>query len=416
MIRPTRPSPSPRRRTSTRTRSSRWAGRNTWLAATVAASLVRNAATVRNVRSIVSLRTKPAERMNVPPVTVVVPARNEAAVLHECLQGLRAQDYDAAPESGHSDNTGSGTTGASLRIVVVDDGSTDRTGEIAREHAERDSRVTVVRTEGPPSGWSGKVHALHVGVEAIGVPTPGEWLLFVDADVQLGPQALRHLLNTAESSGADLVSTPGGPPPTRSATWPLLMPQGLQIISDNASPTGRGRKAFAIGHCILVNRAYYEKTGGWSALHWRRNEDIAMATAVRDSGGTTRVVDGLGHVTTTGVDPFRQGWVSFRKSIVAGTGPSVAVLVGGGLAQIALSLAPSATVAVAVHGRHRRLAEIGALGYAAQCVAHWHTASLMRANPSLAPLSPLTGALFGCVLLDGAVQALRGATSWRGRG
>lgn len=358
------------------------------------------------------LRTEQAHRLHQPPVTVVVPARNESGVLHACLSAIRAQDYDQPSDTRRSRSE---QASPRLRIVVVDDGSTDGTGDIAREHAADDPRVTVVRTEQPPAGWAGKVHALYNGVRAAGAPRVGEWLLFVDADVQLAPQAVHHLVNTAESVEADLVSTPGGPPRERSATWPLLMPQGLQIIGDNAAPDGRGRKAFAIGHCILVNRAYYDKAGGWHALRSRRNEDIAIATAVRDSGGTTRVVDGLDYVITTGMDPFRQGWVSFRKSIVAGTGPSVAVLAGGGLLQIVLSMAAPAAIVVAARGRHRALAVAGLAGYAAQCVTHWHTARFMRANPELAPFSPLTGILVGGLLLDGAVQTVRGATSWKGR-
>lgn len=335
-------------------------------------------------------------------VTVVIPARNEEAVLHDCLEGIRSQTYAAQDRSA-------------LRIVVVDDGSTDATGDIAREHAAQDSRVKVVQVDGPPPGWSGKVHAMHVGVEAAGPPEPGEWLLFVDADTVLAPEALARLHATAEAVDADLVSTPGGPPENHSASWSLLMPQGLQMIGENAAPDGRGRKAFAIGHCILLRRPHYEKVGGWAALSNLRNEDVALATAVRDHGGNTRVVDGLDYVTTSGMDPFSQGWASFRKSFVAGTNASVPILVGGGLAQSALSLAAPAAVAVGLRKRKPLLTAMGVVGWAAQSIAHDRTAKLMRANRKLAPLAPATGALFGGVLLDGALRVLRGSTSWKGR-
>ena len=334
-----------------------------------------------------------------PTVTVIVPARNEAAVLGECLRGISSLIYgDSA-----------------LRVVVVDDGSTDGTGDIARAHAEVDPRVTVVRSEGPPPGWSGKVHAMHVGVEAAGPPEPGEWLLFLDADTVVAPELLSRLLATAEAADAELVSTPGGPPPGHSATWPLLIPPGLQMIGENAAPNGKGRKAFAIGHCILVRRSHYEKIGGWSALANRRNEDVALATAVRDHGGTTRTVDGLDHITTSGMDPFSQGWASFRKSFVAGTQGSVPVLVGGGLGQIALSLVSPVAVAAGVRRRKPALVAVGRAGWVAQSAAHARTARLMRAKPHLAPLAPLANALFGGVLLDGAVRVVRGTTRWKDR-
>ena len=52
------------------------------------------------------------------------------------------------------------------------------------------------------------------------------------------------------------------------------MPPGLQMIGENAAPDGRGRKAFAIGHCILLRRSHYEKIGGWASLASMRNEDV----------------------------------------------------------------------------------------------------------------------------------------------
>ncbi|WP_249124240.1 glycosyltransferase [Saccharopolyspora erythraea] len=368
------------------------------MALAVAGSVYRSARTVARTRAVVPLAPAASDTPLPPPVTIVVPARDEAGVLHECLKGLRAQTHPGT-----------------LRIVLVDDGSTDGTGDIGRAHAAVDPRVRVVRVEGPPPGWAGKVHAMHVGIERAGAADAGEWLLFVDADTVLEPELLGRLIATAESVDADLVSTPGGPPAGHSASWPLLMPAGLQMIGENASPDGRGRKAFAIGHCLALRRSYYEKIGGWRALASMRNEDVAIATAVRDHGGTTRLVDGVDHVTTSGMDPFVQGWASFRKSFVAGAGGSAPVLLAGGLGQIALSLAPPVATLAGLRGRHPALAAVGLAGWAAQGVAHARTAKLMRADSRVAPLAPLTGALFGGVLLDGAARVVRGTVRWKGR-
>ncbi|MEV4645689.1 glycosyltransferase family 2 protein [Saccharopolyspora sp. NPDC049357] len=356
---------------------------------------------MRQTRAIASLREPRSGEVAPPKVTVVVPARNEAAVLADCLNSIVSQTHGTQHE-------------ALLRVLVVDDGSTDGTGEIAREFARRDPRVVPVRVDSPPPGWGGKVHAMHVGVEAAGPPEAGEWLLFLDADTVAAPDLLSRLLATADAIEADLVSTPGGPPAARSATWPLLMPPGLQLIGENASPDGRGRKAFAIGHCILVRRSHYEKVGGWAAFAAIRNEDVAIATAVRDHGGTTRTVDGLDHLRTSGMDPFEQGWASFRKSFVAGTKGSAPVLAAIGLGQIAMSLAAPLSVLVG-RGRRPVLTALGLVGCAAQGAAHAGTARIMRANPELAPLAPISGALFGVLLLDGAVRAHQGRDQWKGR-
>jgi hypothetical protein len=382
--------------------TSRHTTRNALLGAAVAGSVYRSVRTVLTARAIVPLHETQGSEVPPPKVTVVVPARNEAAVLDDCLHGIRSQTHGVQGDS-------------TLRMVLVDDGSTDSTGDIARRHAAADPRLDVIRVDGPPLGWSGKVHAMHAGVEAAGPPEPGEWLLFVDADTVLAPDLLARLLVTAEALDADLVSAPGGPPANRSATWPVLMPAGLQMIGENAAPDGSSRKAFAIGHCILVRRSHYDKIGGWEALWCLRNEDLALATAVRDHGGTTRTIDGRGRLTTTGMDPFSQGWASFRKSFVAGTRGSVPVLLGGGLGQIALSLAAPAAVAAGVRGRRPVLTALGIAGWAAQSVAHARTAKVLHASPHLAPIAPLTGALFGGVLLDGATRVVRGAMAWKGR-
>ncbi|WP_245556196.1 glycosyltransferase [Actinopolyspora mortivallis] len=379
--------------------------RATALAAIVGGTVYRSVRTLRKARSILPLGQEPSETVLPPTVTVVVPARNEEAVLDDCLRGIRGQTYGSVRGNGSP----------ALRVVVVDDGSTDRTGEIAERHAAEDPRVRVVRSDGPPAGWSGKVHAMHIGVEAAGEPEAGEWLLFVDADTVLAPELLGRLLGTAEEAEADLVSTPGGPPENSSASWPVLMPAGLQMIGENADPMGRGGKAFAIGHCILMRRSHYEKIGGWEALSGRRNEDIAIATAVRDHGGITRVVEGLSYVTTSGMDPFRQGWDSFRKSFVAGTHGSLPLLLGAGLGQIALCLASPAVLVSGLRGGDPTRIALGAIGWGAQSLAHLRTARVMHANPVLAPLAPFTNAVFGGVLLHGAVEVARGATSWKGR-
>lgn len=373
------------------------------LAAGAAGVVYRSARTVSQARSIVPLGTSVDSPLLPPTVTAVVPARNEARVVGDCLSALSAQTHGERGESA-------------LRTVLVDDGSTDATGDIAREHAAADPRLSVVRSEGPPPGWSGKVHAMYQGVQAAGEPEPGEWLLFVDADTVLAPSMVARLIRTAEELDADLLSTPGGPQPGHSASWPLLMAPGLQMIGENANPDGSGRKAFAIGHCLLVRRSHYEKVGGWEALASQRNEDVAIATAVRDQGGRVRVVDSRGQVTTSGMDPFSAGWGSFRKSFTAGTGGSLPALVGIGVGQIAASLVSPAALAVGWRRRQPAVAAAGALGWAAQSYAHAKAARIVRANRAVAPAAPLTGALFGGVLLDGAVRVAAGRTTWKDRG
>lgn len=332
-----------------------------------------------------------------PPVTVVVPARNEEQVLDHCLRGLRSQDHGP------------------LRVVVVDDASTDATAELADRHARDDPRITVTSTGGPPPGWAGKTHAMHVGVQAAGPGEPGEWLMFLDADTEPAPQLVTRLLATAAELDAELVSTPGGPPSDASLVWSLLMPPGTQLICENAAPDGRGSKAFAIGHCILVRRTYFDKIGGWGALADVGNEDIALATAVRDAGGRTRTVRSLSMLTSHGMDPFGRGWSSFRKSFSVGTRGSVPLLAAAGVAHLAYGFTPPAALIVGWRVRRRWLAAAGGLAWGAQGLAHARAAQAMGAPARSAPTAPLAWALVGGLFLDAARSVRRGAMRWKDR-
>ena len=151
------------------------------LGAAAAGVLVRSARTIKQTRAIVDLREPRPATLAPPKVTVVVPARNESAVLGDCLRSIIAQTHGEHAEE-------------LLRVVAVDDGSTDGTGRVAQQIAAADARVKTVRIDGPPPGWGGKVHAMHIGVEASGPPEAGEWLLFLDADPIAEPELISRLL------------------------------------------------------------------------------------------------------------------------------------------------------------------------------------------------------------------------------
>ncbi|MFD1147932.1 glycosyltransferase [Saccharothrix hoggarensis] len=356
------------------------------LGATVA--LARAAATIKVWGEVKRL---PTTAVDAGPVTVVVPARDEERVIDRCLTGLRKQEH------------------ADLRIVVVDDGSTDRTAEVVRRHEAEDPRVRLVVSAGPPSGWAGKVHALHLGSADVDT----DWMLFVDADTEAAPDLVGRLLASARRDGVDLVSTSGrasGP----SVGWWLLLPPVNQLLFETTTTDGRRGMALAVGHCILVSRAAYERAGGWAAIAGSRADDVGFATLVRDTGGRTRYVDGSDSLVTYGLDTFGDTWTSMRKSMVAGMalyakGPASAFLSLGstGLAHLAYGVVP---VVSALRG-----SKLGMLTWLAQSVAQWAFLRRTRQPRSAAVLAPLAYATFGAMSLEAAWQALRGTTKWKGR-
>jgi cellulose synthase/poly-beta-1,6-N-acetylglucosamine synthase-like glycosyltransferase len=119
-----------------------------------------------------------------PSVTVIVPAKDEAEAIQASLQSLLANDYP------------------NLRVVAVDDRSTDATGALMEQLATAPGtrgRLSVLHVKELPAGWMGKPHAMALAAES----AETDWLLFTDADVIFAPDALRRAIAFAEMSGAD---------------------------------------------------------------------------------------------------------------------------------------------------------------------------------------------------------------------
>ena len=193
-----------------------------------------------------------------PEVSIVVPARNEEACLGDCLASLVAQ------------------TGVRFEMIVVDDHSTDRTGEIARSFAG----VRVISPGPLPQGWTGKNNAVVAGARE----ARGEWLLFTDADTVHLPGSLARALAEAKNERADLLSySPEQVVVTfaEKAVMPVIFAElAAQYPPAKVRDSSSGVVA-ANGQYILVRRAAYETVGGHAAIADEILEDVALARAFR---------------------------------------------------------------------------------------------------------------------------------------
>ncbi|MFS8103512.1 glycosyltransferase [Lentzea alba] len=337
-----------------------------------ALSVLRSARTVAQWQHVaeVSSSSKTAS------VLAVVPARNEALTLPSLLSGLVGQP--------------------GVRVVVVDDASSDETAVVARAGG-----AEVISSEGPAPRWAGKVAAMHLGVEAA---RDEEWLLFLDADVTCTPDLVGRLVATAGELGADLVSSSGR---GTGAAWWFLLPAFNTLVFEGSPPDGRGATALAVGHCILVRRSVFLAAGGWPALAHTHADDVGLATLIRDSGGVTRFVDAQGLLTTSGIDTFGSCWRSLRKSIQPSMremfGPwGRPLLVVAGLLHLAYGLIPVL----------RWRSPWSWLAWFSQAVAHREFVRRVGQPEISAVLAPLSWATIGVFLLD---CALRPGASWKGR-
>jgi hypothetical protein len=206
----------------------------------------------RVYRSMPQLPVMPVARQ-LPALSVIVPARNEAANLVRLLPTLMAADYP-----GRYD------------VIVVDDGSTDQTAAVATVHGAR-----LIRLTGPPVGWLGKPHACYRGAEAAG----GEWLLFVDADTV-------HQLHTAASAvdyavannlhGLSLF------PAQETGSW--LERLGLMAAYAGLFASLPNLDRVLNGQFILLRRDVYDACGGHASVRGQKLEDLALGRRLHQLG------------------------------------------------------------------------------------------------------------------------------------
>ena len=211
-------------------------------------------------------RLSPAVPGSLTTVVAVVPARDEAESVARSVGSLLAQDY-AGP----------------FRVMLVDDGSSDGTAEIARAQSGAAARLDVLSGTPRPEGWAGKLWAVDQGVRA----SESEWVLLTDADIEHDPAHLAALLAKAETGGADMVSEMVELNCTSFAER-ALVPAFVYFFAmlypfARANNPAR-RTAAAAGGTILIRRATLERIGGIAAIRTALIDDVTLARAVKNSG------------------------------------------------------------------------------------------------------------------------------------
>ncbi len=196
-----------------------------------------------------------------PQVTVIVPARNEERNVGNCLESLLSQNY---PETA-------------LRIVAVNDNSSDKTLAIMEEIAAKSARVSVLNAPPLRPGWCGKSHACWTAAE--GIADRSEWLCFTDADITAGPELIPSAVALAEEENIDFLSLT----PRQilvSFSERLVLPCGLYFLafSQNLAEVNSPKcpNATATGQFILIRGPVYKVLGGHEAVRREICEDVAM--------------------------------------------------------------------------------------------------------------------------------------------
>lgn len=332
-----------------------------------------------------------------PHVSIVVPARNEERNLPRLLASLTRLDY---PD---------------YEILVVDDGSTDRTAAIARDFTSRSPVALRVLSAPPPApGWTGKNAACAYGAEAAG----GDWLLFTDADTEHRPSSLRLAMRAARVAHASALSL--FTEQQCDTFWErLLLPFAYQQYFSGARParlTAKEGPALANGQYFLIARVAYEASGGHASVRSSLIDDVALANALKRAGypplpcrgealSRVRMYHSLGEL----VEGFTKNSFQFLREqrssaglVVLGTACAAGVI--------------PATVGAALYGGPVALGLCGC-AYAIQVVGLAPWARDFGVPARYAALAPVAALVFTGIALSSMLHVLtRRPVRWKGRG
>jgi glycosyltransferase involved in cell wall biosynthesis len=230
-----------------------------------------------------------------PRISVIVPARNEEAVIGTCVESLAQQ----------SEIT---------EILVVNDQSTDRTAKIVGELIKQHPKVRLLETTDLPAGWVGKNHAVWLGANQ----AREAWLLFTDADVIHERGSGARALEISKAQSASLVSFS---PEQITETWyeKSLIPVvycrlaskfSFESVNDQANPA-----AAANGQFLMITGQAYDAVGGHSAVAGEVLEDVALATRVKEAGFRIWFGSGKGVVNARMYRSFAAMWEGWKKNL-----------------------------------------------------------------------------------------------------
>ena len=208
-----------------------------------------------------------------PLVSVLIPARDEEKNIEKAVLSAAAN------------------RGVGVEVIVMDDDSRDRTADIVQEIARSDPRVRLVEAPTLPQGWCGKQHAC----ARLAAQAEAEYLVFVDADVELAPDALSRMVALIRSSNRDLIS---GVPRQKTDTvlGRMIIPL-IHFILLGFLPLAGMRRwqsaswAAGCGQLFMVRREAYEKAGGHGSIRSSRHDGLMLPRSFRRAGFETDLFD-----------------------------------------------------------------------------------------------------------------------------
>lgn len=330
-------------------------------------------------------------------VSILIPARNEAARITPTLRSLLAQE--GLPD---------------MEILILDDGSTDGTGDVIRQVVGADPHVKVIDgpDDLPPPGWLGKSWACH----RLAQEATGDVLVFIDADVQLSARAIASTIHQMRQGALDLLSPyPRQVAVTRAervtqplVVWSWVTALPIRITERSHYPS----MAAAVGQFLVVDARAYRISGGHAAVSDMILEDVGVLRALKRAGFAGAPADGSAVASCRMYTSWPEIYDGYTKSVWSAVQPTP---VAYALVTV-MTLAYVAPPVFAVLGPGRATRAWGVAGYASGVLGRYVVAR--RTGERIWPdvlAQPASVATFAGLILASLKRHRDGNLTWRGR-
>lgn len=273
-----------------------------------------------SVRRLDQVEYDPA-RTRWPLVSIIAPARNEERHIEAAVRSLVRIDYEP------------------LQITIINDRSTDSTGDILNRLAAEFPQLNVIQLDALPSGWLGKNHALQLGADR----SRGQWLLFTDADIVFEPSALRRAITLVEAEQLDMLC---GFPETRMPSWLLRsFVATFSVLFMVFTRPWSVRNPRSGAHCgvgafNLLRSSAYQQFDGHRPLAMRPDDDLKLGKNLKLNGAKCDVIDGSGMFHVHWYSSVRELIVGLEKNSFAAVEYSVVAVATSSFALLVFNFLP----------------------------------------------------------------------------
>lgn len=334
----------------------------------------------------------PVAAANSPRVSIIVPACNEAKTIAPALETLLAQDY------------------ADLEIIVVNDRSTDGTGEVLGGMRRRHPGLVILEIHELPAGWLGKHHALHCGAAL----AKGDILLFTDADIHMASDTITRAVSRLEQAGLDHLCLLFR---NKARGWLLnafILDAGsglFLLFKPWLAADPRSRRFMGVGAFNMVRRQAYEQVGGHAAIRIHPIDDLMLGKIIKEAGLSQECLSAYEFVTVDWYASTGAMIDGLMKNVFALAGYNTALALAGASGAGLLTIAPQ-WGALLCHGPTRLVFFLTValrLAFFSQAARH------SGLSPWLAPAALLTPYLSVYTIVRAVVVTLKNkGITWRG--